>query len=156
MPRLARGEQEDHRDSGNGAKRKVDPETPPPGDVLGERTAEERANDTGNDKDKAKRGHEAGSLLESRDDADDGEDGDEHARGADTLDGTTKDQNVHVLGDRADETAQLEPKDGAEQDPFSLDNGQELTGEQDETALGEEVAADGEPDHELELKPRTQ
>jgi hypothetical protein len=53
----------------------------------------------------------------------------------------TKDQNVHVLGDRADETAQLEPKDGAEQDPFGLDDGQELTGEQDETALGKEVAA---------------
>jgi hypothetical protein len=54
-----------------------------------------------------------------------------------TLNGSTKDEDGHALCDSTYQTTQLEEKDGSEKDMFGLDDGEELTDEEDETTLGD-------------------
>ena len=81
------------------------------------------------------------SLLEPGDLREDGEDGDEHARGTDALERTTKDlkdintwstentdtyQDVHSRCKRTDEGANLEEDDAGEVHPFRGSNSEDL------------------------------
>jgi hypothetical protein len=54
----------------------------------------------------------------------------------DTLYGTTKDEDWHALGNGAYETTEFEKEDRGKEDMFGFDDGEELTDEEDETALG--------------------
>jgi len=50
-------------------------------------------------------------------------------RHTDTLDGTTKDEYWHTLGNGADKTTEFEKEDGSEEDVFGFDDGEELADE---------------------------
>ena len=52
------------------------------------------------------------------------------------MDGSTKYENRHTLGDSTNQTPELEEKDGSEEDVLGLDDGEHLTNEEDKTALG--------------------
>lgn len=53
----------------------------------------------------------------------------------DTLYGTAENENRHTTRDGADQRSELEEENGAEEDPFGFDDGEQLTDEEDETAL---------------------
>jgi len=53
-----------------------------------------------------------------------------------TLYSTAENEDRHALSDGADETTEFEEEDSAEKDLLRFDDGEELTNEEDETALG--------------------
>ena len=90
---------EHHRDDGegDGTDRQVDVEHPPPAQVLGDETPGERADDTGEAKDRAEVAHVAAPLAGAHDVADDRLGADHQPAGADPLQRPEPDQLAHVL-----------------------------------------------------------
>jgi hypothetical protein len=80
---------------------------------------------------------EKGAVFEAGYLADDSEDRDEDARGADTLYGAGKDEDVDVGTDTADETAELEDADREQVEVFRFCDGEELAKREHEPGLGD-------------------
>jgi hypothetical protein len=111
----------------NGTKGKVDVKAPTPGDVVRKGATKEGADDTCKGEDAAKATKENWTVFEAGYLADDSENGDEDARGADTLNGTAKDEDIDIRTDTTYETAEFKDSDCDEIEVFGICDGEELT-----------------------------
>ena len=116
-------------------KWEVSIEAPPPRDVFSEDASKQRTNGVCECESCTECTEDQGTLLEPSDLRDDDNYGDHNPACTDASDGTTKDEEVDVPGNTAEQRADLEDEDGAEIDPFCGDNGEELSNRQQETSL---------------------
>lgn len=106
---LEEEEDDTGRDTSDG---KVDVEAPSPRDVVGEGTAQERADDTSNTISGTDDTSKGGSLLGRGREGDDGIGTGSQTGSANTSDGTTSDEGLSVGGSTADHGPELENQDG--------------------------------------------
>ena len=103
--------------------------------MVGESTTDERTDDACKGENTTKGTEENWTIFETSDLTDDSENGDEDARGADTLNGTTKDEDIDGGADTTNETAELEEEDCDEVEVFSFRDSEELTKGEHEPCL---------------------
>jgi len=120
---------------GNGTKGKVDVKAPTPGNVVCKSATKEGTNDACKGKDATKAAKENWTIFEAGYLADDSENGDEDARGPNTLEGTAKDEDIDAGSDTTYETADLKEGDCDEVEVLCFCDGEELAKGEHEACL---------------------
>lgn len=103
--------------------------------MVGESTTDEGTDDACEGENATKGTEENWTVFKTGDLTDDRENGDEDARGTDTLYGATKDEDIDRGADTTNETAELEEKDCDEVEIFSFRDSEELTKGEHEAGL---------------------
>jgi hypothetical protein len=139
---LGVGEEPGNDNDGDGANGEVDEEAPPPSNVVGECTADQGTRNGCQAVHASYRARVDGALGKRDGVGEDCQSAGKDACCANAGDSAADDEGHAVLGDTADERAELEEEDGGQVDPFDGEEGVETAEEELEGSGGEEVGLD--------------
>ena len=134
--RRRRHEEDHHRDGD------VDPERPPPGQIVGEVAAEQRPDDRRDTEHRAQNALVAASFAERNHLADERACGDGNPAAADPLQRACPDQHGHRLREPAQHRPDDEEHHRALEDPFAAIQVTELADQRGDDRRGQQVAGD--------------
>lgn len=123
----------------------VDVETPPPGCMISDETAQKRAQRGSHDGTDAHNSHVLPALPQRNNVGDDGLNQEIDASAAEPLNGARRDEHAHRGGGAAEPAAEREEGDGAQEEMPAAEDVACLAGEGEDGDLGEEVGV-GDPD----------